>query len=125
LKFRLRVFTSVIRCRLKLSDIRSVRFHGTRIVWLVGDEPQDSAALENAHDLAQKLCPHDSPDLVAALRPRIRKENVNIIRARFRQLADGLQALTVHNRCIFKPKLANLFSGLFDTLQPPFHTKKV
>ncbi len=100
MKFRRRIFASVANCALKFSETRGVKFHRTGIVWVVGDKPQDSAALENPRDLAQKFRPHHSPDLVAALGPRIRKENVNIFRARVGQSTNGLQAVTVHNRCI-------------------------
>jgi hypothetical protein len=68
---------------------------------------------------------HHPPNLVAALRPRVRKENVNIIRARVGQSTKGISAVTVKDRCVFKPKLKHLFSRPFDTLPLPLHTEKV
>ena len=102
-----------------------MKFYRARIVWIIGDKPQKSAALEDSQDLAQKFGSHHPPYLVAALRPRIRKENVNVIRARVRESTKSLPAFTVDNRCIFKSEPEDLFLGTFNTCPLPLDAKKV
>ena len=113
MKFGRWIFASVANCSLKVGETRGVKFYRARIILVVGEKPQNSAPLENPQDLAQKFRLHHPPYLVAALRPRIRKENVNIIRARVGQSTKGISAVTVNRPLRFQAQAERSFSAPF------------
>lgn len=125
LKFRWRILAAFVNCRLKFREMGGMNFHCARIVGIIREEPQKTLSLENPRDLPQKFRPHHSPYVVATLGPRIRKEDVNIIRAQFGQLRNGFQTVAVDDRGIGKPESRDLFSRLVDALPLSLNTKKI
>jgi hypothetical protein len=125
LELRRRILATLVDCRLKLSEIGCLDFNCARIVLVVREQSQHALRFENPRGLSQKFRPHHSPLLVAALWPRIRKEDVDMIGAQFGQLSKGFQTVAVDNHRICKPKSRDLFSRFVDALPLPLDAKKV
>src|ERR1043166_7326666 len=86
-------------------------FHLLKIIQIIGSNTEGSTRFERRVDRIEKFSRDDSPPMMTALRPRIRKEEVKCFDRRFRnQIPDGISALDFENANIVKvSRLAGAF----------------